>query len=72
MLGRARSRIRRPGGLVQPFGELGVAPRPAGEPAVEGGLVAAAAARVDGDSSMSGLRNAAKARWAPGMTCSGA
>ena len=33
---------------MQPFGELGVVPRPAGEVAVEGDLVAAAAARVDG------------------------
>ena len=57
---------------MQPFGELGVAPRPAGELAVEGGLVAAAAARVDGDGCMSRLRNGARARRAPGMTCSGA
>ena len=48
MLGRARVAHSPPGGLVLPFVELGVAPRPAGELAVEGGLVAAAAARVDG------------------------
>jgi hypothetical protein len=34
--------------LAPLFGELGVAPRSAGELAVEGGLVAAAEARVDG------------------------